>query len=93
MLLTIYIWLLLCYAQNARSNLIDAYETFSNHMQAPEIPEELPVQLGVDPTSGCSCRSTHDSDNVVCFGNYACKKFPQVLYYICYQLLFHGRLV
>ncbi|XP_028171769.1 toll-like receptor 2 [Ostrinia furnacalis] len=80
MLLIGYLWLLLCYAQNARSNLLEDYEGISRHFLLPEtrVGEPLPVELGVDRYSGCICRASRDRQLVVCFGNYECRRFPQV---------------
>ncbi|XP_059054726.1 toll-like receptor 4 [Achroia grisella] len=77
-----YLWLLLCYAQNARSNLIDEnVEELSNRFLGQEGPQSLslPIHLGVEPTSGCLCRATYNRKTVVCFGNYDCKKFPRFM--------------
>ncbi|CAH0588798.1 unnamed protein product [Chrysodeixis includens] len=75
-----YIWLLLCYAQYARSNLMDEYKEFTNSFMYPknDKTEELPVELGKDWLSGCICRATYHRKAVVCFGNYECMKFPKV---------------
>ncbi|KAM3956980.1 toll-like receptor 2 type-2 [Aphomia sociella] len=81
MIFASYLWLLLCYAQNARSNLIDDnVEELADRFLSPERPhsESLPVHLGVDPTSGCMCRSSSNYKVIVCFGNYDCRRFPQV---------------
>ncbi|XP_013199564.2 toll-like receptor 2 [Amyelois transitella] len=74
-----YIWLLLCYAQNARSNLVEEYEELSAHPPLPQFHRglELPVELGVDTSSGCICRAVYGNTIVVCFGIY-CAKFPKV---------------
>uniref|UniRef100_A0A2A4JAB1 TIR domain-containing protein n=1 Tax=Heliothis virescens TaxID=7102 RepID=A0A2A4JAB1_HELVI len=76
-----YIWLLLCYAQYARSNLMDEYEQFTNTFLYPkdDKTEDLPVQLGKDWASGCICRATSHQQVVVCFGNYECMRFPKVI--------------
>ncbi|XP_035444113.2 toll-like receptor 3 [Spodoptera frugiperda] len=75
-----YIWLLLCYAQYARSNLMDEYKDFTSTFLYPkdDKTEELPIQLGKDWASGCICRATYHQRVVVCFGNYECMKFPRV---------------
>ncbi|CAH2044301.1 unnamed protein product, partial [Iphiclides podalirius] len=75
-----YLWLLLCYAQYARSNLLDDYEDITNKVLSPADggTVSLPIQLGVDKSSGCICRSSKDHKVVVCFGNYACERFPKV---------------
>ncbi|CAG9788951.1 unnamed protein product [Diatraea saccharalis] len=80
MLLKSYLWLLLCYAQNACSNLTKDYEVVSQYLLAPtDRPgETLPILLGVEKSSGCFCRATSKIELVVCFGNYECKKFPQI---------------
>ncbi|CAH0680308.1 unnamed protein product [Chilo suppressalis] len=80
MLLKSYLWLLLCYAQNASSNLVEECEAVSRHLLAPpDRPgETLPVELGVEETSGCYCRATTKVELIVCFGNYECKSFPQI---------------
>ncbi|XP_053610952.1 toll-like receptor 4 [Plodia interpunctella] len=75
-----YIWLLLCYVQHARSNLLDEYEALSTHHPLPQFHRglELPVELGVDRSSGCICRAVYGNSIVVCFGNYVCKRFPKL---------------
>ncbi|XP_013148041.1 PREDICTED: toll-like receptor 2 [Papilio polytes] len=75
-----YLWLLLCYAQYSRSTLLDEYKDITNNVLSP--PEDaavaLPVQLAVDKTSGCLCRTNNNLKIIVCFGNYECKRFPKV---------------
>ncbi|XP_030022594.2 toll-like receptor 2 [Manduca sexta] len=79
MLLIRYLWLLLCYAQYARGNLIDFYEELNNEFLYPqEKTEELPIELEPDRESGCLCRASENIRIIVCFGNYGCKKFPKV---------------
>ncbi|XP_031764691.2 toll-like receptor 2 [Galleria mellonella] len=76
-----YLWLLLCYAQNARSNLDEeSVEELSNRFLGRGTPQwhSLPIRLDVDRASGCLCRSTYNRKVIVCFGNYNCKKIPRV---------------
>ncbi|CAG4942888.1 unnamed protein product [Parnassius apollo] len=75
-----FLWLLLCYAQNARSNLLDDYEDIINNILSPvdDRSVSLPIQLGVDKSSGCICRTNKNHKIIVCFGNYECRRFPKV---------------
>ncbi|XP_068617739.1 toll-like receptor 4 [Battus philenor] len=75
-----YLWLLLCYAQYTRSNLLEDYELISNSVVAPDEDRgvSLPVQLAVDKSSGCICRTNRNHKIIVCFGNYECRRFPKV---------------
>ncbi|XP_075980454.1 toll-like receptor 4 [Anticarsia gemmatalis] len=75
-----FLWLLLCYAQYARSNIVDEYEAFTNTFLYPQEDknEALPIVLGKDWSSGCICRASARYRVVVCFGNYGCRKFPKV---------------
>ncbi|CAH0725455.1 unnamed protein product, partial [Brenthis ino] len=75
------LWLLLCYAQYAKCSLLEEYEVISKNILYP--PEDksasaLPVDIGKDRTSGCSCRSTKNRKVIVCFGNYECRRFPKL---------------
>lgn len=85
-----YLWLLLCYAQYARSNLIQDYEVLNNKFLHPqdEQSEPLPIELGKDRSSGCLCRASINNRLVVCFGNYECMKFPKVTYYFLFKRAF-----
>ncbi|XP_072945074.1 uncharacterized protein [Epargyreus clarus] len=80
MLVVHFIWLLLCYAQYARSDFLAEYEDISNNILSPPDEESLslPVELGKDKTSGCLCRASANHKVVVCFGNYDCRRFPKV---------------
>ncbi|CAK1587313.1 unnamed protein product [Parnassius mnemosyne] len=75
-----FLWLLLCYAQDARSNLLDDYADIINNILSPvdDRSVSLPVQLGVDKSSGCICRTNKNHKIIVCFGNYECRRFPKV---------------
>ncbi|KAJ8712605.1 hypothetical protein PYW07_005447 [Mythimna separata] len=59
---------------------MDEYKEFTNNFLYPkdDRTEELPVQLGKDWTSGCTCRATFHQKVIVCFGNYECMRFPKV---------------
>ncbi|XP_046969474.1 toll-like receptor 2 [Vanessa cardui] len=75
------LWLLLCYVQYIKCNILEEYEDISRNILYP--PEDitanaLPIELGKDRSSGCICRSTKNRKVIVCFGNYECKKFPKV---------------
>lgn len=72
-----YIWLLLCYAQYARSSLTDEYEVYSTFITSRR-DMFLPIEIGIDKFSGCTCRGTRDRRHIVCFGGYACKVFPKM---------------
>ncbi|KAJ0174417.1 hypothetical protein K1T71_009525 [Dendrolimus kikuchii] len=81
MLTAPYLWLLLCYAQYARSNLLEDYEELSDSYitnSEDQTNEILPNELGKDKTSGCICRGNKNYKFIVCFGNYECRKFPRV---------------
>ncbi|KPJ08072.1 Toll-like receptor 13 [Papilio machaon] len=75
-----YLWLLLCYARHSRSSLLDEYKDITQNVLSPseDAGVALPVQLAVDKTSGCLCRTNNNLKIIVCFGNYECKRFPKV---------------
>ncbi|XP_023948156.2 toll-like receptor 2 [Bicyclus anynana] len=81
MRLALTVSLLFCYAQHAKCNLLEEYEELSRNILYP--PEDhtaaaLPIEVEKDKTSGCICRSTKNRRVTVCFGNYACRRFPKV---------------
>ncbi|GBP27663.1 Toll-like receptor 4 [Eumeta japonica] len=73
-----YIWLLLCYAQYARSNLVADYQYIENpnHYSRDLV---LPTSVPVAPPSRCMCRGDDRIHIIVCFGGFNCDKFPIVL--------------
>ncbi|CAH2093288.1 unnamed protein product [Euphydryas editha] len=75
------LWLLLCYFQYIKCNILEDYEEISRNMLYPPedpIADALPVEVGKDQISGCTCRSTKNRKVIVCFGNYECKRFPKI---------------
>ena len=75
------LWLLLCYAQYAKSSLLEEYEEISRNMLYPpedKITTALPIDIGKDHLSGCICRGSKNRKVIVCFGNYECRRFPKV---------------
>ncbi|CAG4982115.1 unnamed protein product [Colias eurytheme] len=80
-MISTYLWLLLCYAQYANSDLLQDYEEISISLLTPPVDAismALPNDLGRDGKSGCLCRGSKNKDVIVCFGNYECKKTPLV---------------
>lgn len=74
-----YLWLLLCYAQYTKGDTV-SYEEVANSYLNPKGTWllSLPIDLGVERTSGCICRASSMMSLVVCFGGYQCRKFPKV---------------
>lgn len=59
---------------------MEEYKEFTNNFlySKDDKTEELPIQLGKDWASGCTCRATYHKKVIVCFGNYECRRFPKV---------------
>lgn len=83
MSLAYFLWLF-CFAQCVMSSdFIGEYEAYTNKLFPQDNRDEvLPIVLGKDTSSGCICRATMHYKIVECFGNYECKQFPKVFYYI-----------
>ncbi|XP_047522094.1 toll-like receptor 3 [Pieris napi] len=76
-----FLWLLLSFTLNVKSNIMQDYETISVNLLSPPVDKTslaLPLDVGKDKVSGCLCRGTMDREVVVCFGNYECKRFPKI---------------
>lgn len=72
----VLLWLLL-FTEHGQSTY-DCLKMINNERGNARVDLILPVLLDKDEYSGCVCRSTEKYEIIVCFGNYECKKFPQV---------------
>ncbi|XP_032518907.2 protein artichoke-like [Danaus plexippus] len=82
MLLVCRLFIVLYCLQYIHCNILDLeYEEIAHNILFPPTDrsaDALPVNIGRDKVSGCICRGTKNSELIVCFGNYECKRFPQV---------------
>ncbi|KAI5632475.1 leucine rich repeat domain-containing protein [Phthorimaea operculella] len=75
------LWVFLVFYANIRASIINEFSEMSSTAPFPkeDAMVRLPIDVGIDSSSGCLCRATKNRYTVVCFGNYDCRKFPKFM--------------